>query len=82
MTVLTTVNINTMRGNLFSLIPIALAILTFAVKSIGADVIIRPEIFLVIHFFQAFAEVIVGSMVGVALLSSLVISKMLADGNE
>ena len=71
-----------MRGNLFSLIPIALAILTFAVKSIGADVIIRPEIFLVIHFFQAFAEVIVGSMVGVALLSSLVISKMLADGNE
>jgi dipeptide/tripeptide permease len=48
---------------------IAFAILTLAVKNIGSDIIIRPEIFLVIHFFQAFAEVIVGSMVVAFILS-------------
>ena len=118
MTSMTIVTINTMRGDLFGLIPIApeaamsmnplwcmvagpiiawffpalekrkinlttaskvalafvfttiaFAILTFAAKNIGADVIIRPEIFLVIHFFQAFAEVIVGSMVVAFILS-------------
>jgi amino acid/peptide:H+ symporter len=53
----------------FVLTAIAFAILTFAVKNIGADVIIRPEVFLVIHFFQAFAEVIVGSMVVAFILS-------------
>lgn len=47
----------------FVLTAIAFGILTLAVKTIGSDVIIRPEVFLVIHFFQAFAEVIVGSMV-------------------
>lgn len=53
----------------FSLTAIAFAILTFAAKNIGDDVVIRPEIFLVIHFFQAFAEVIVGSMVVAFILS-------------
>jgi amino acid/peptide:H+ symporter len=53
----------------FVLTAIAFGILTFAVKSIGSDVIIRPEIFLAIHFFQAFAEVIVGSMVVAFILS-------------
>ncbi len=53
----------------FVLTAIAFAILTFAVKNIGSDVTIRPEIFLVIHFFQAFAEVIVGSMVVAFILS-------------
>lgn len=53
----------------FVLTAIAFGILTFAVKSIGSDVIIRPEVFLVIHFFQAFAEVIVGSMVVAFILS-------------
>ncbi len=53
----------------FVLTAIAFGILTFAVKNIGADVIIRPEMFLVIHFFQAFAEVIVGSMVVAFILS-------------
>lgn len=53
----------------FILTAIAFGILTFAVKNIGADVIIRPETFLVIHFFQAFAEVIVGSMVVAFILS-------------
>ena len=53
----------------FVLTAIAFAILTFAVKNIGSDVIITPEIFLVIHFFQAFAEVIVGSMVVAFILS-------------
>ena len=53
----------------FVLTAIAFGILTLAVKSIGSDVIIRPEIFLVIHFFQAFAEVIVGSMVVAFILS-------------
>lgn len=47
----------------FVLTAIAFGILTLAVKNIGSDAIIRPEIFLLIHFFQAFAEVIVGSMV-------------------
>ncbi len=53
----------------FVLTAIAFAILTLAVKNIGPDVTIRPEIFLVIHFFQAFAEVIVGSMVVAFILS-------------
>lgn len=53
----------------FVLTAIAFAILTFAVKNIGEDIIIRPEVFLLIHFFQAFAEVIVGSMVIAFILS-------------
>lgn len=53
----------------FVLTAIAFGILTFSVKNIGSDVIIRPEIFLLIHFFQAFAEVIVGSMVVAFILS-------------
>lgn len=53
----------------FVLTAIAFGILTLAVKNIGTDVIIRPEIFLLIHFFQAFAEVIVGSMVVAFILS-------------
>jgi len=53
----------------FLLTAIAFGILTLAVKNIGNDVIIRPEVFLVIHFFQAFAEVIVGSMVVTFILS-------------
>jgi len=53
----------------FVLTAIAFGILTFAAKNIGSDVIIRPEIFLAIHFFQAFAEVIVGSMVVAFILS-------------
>lgn len=53
----------------FVLTAIAFGILTFAVKNIGSDVIIRPEIFFVIHFFQAFAEVIVGSLVVAFILS-------------
>lgn len=47
----------------FVLTAIAFLILTLAVKNIGSDIVIRPEVFLVIHFFQAFAEVIVGSLV-------------------
>ena len=53
----------------FILTAIAFGILAAAVLSIGADVIIRPEIFLAIHFFQAFAEVIVGSLVVAFILS-------------
>jgi len=53
----------------FVLTAIAFGILTFAVKNIGEDVVIRPEIFLVIHFFQAFAEVVVGSLVVSFILS-------------
>ncbi len=53
----------------FVLTAIAFAILTFAVKNIGPDVSVRPEIFLIVHFFQAFAEVIVGSMVVAFILS-------------
>jgi dipeptide/tripeptide permease len=53
----------------FVLTAISFGILTFAVKNVGVDAIIRPEVFLVIHFFQAFAEVIVGSMVVAFILS-------------
>ncbi|MGK0367448.1 MAG: dipeptide/tripeptide permease, partial [Thermoproteota archaeon] len=53
----------------FVLTAIAFGILTLAVKNIGSDVTLSPEIFLVIHFFQAFAEVIVGSMVIAFILS-------------
>lgn len=41
----------------------AFGTLTLAVMTVGSDVIIRPEVFLVIHFFLALGEVIVGSMV-------------------
>ncbi|MGF1703977.1 MFS transporter [Photobacterium makurazakiensis] len=56
-------------GFAFILTAIAFGILTVAVMSIGPDVIIRPEVFLAIHFFQALAEVIVGSMVVAFILS-------------
>ncbi len=53
----------------FILTAIAFGILTLAVKSVGSEVVIRPEVFFVIHFFQAFAEVIVGSLVVAFILS-------------
>ncbi|PSU36426.1 peptide MFS transporter [Photobacterium lutimaris] len=53
----------------FVLTAIAFGILTMAVYNIGENVIIRPEIFLAIHFFQALAEVIVGSLVVAFILS-------------
>lgn len=56
-------------GFAFILTAVAFGILTLAVKSVGSDVVIRPEVFLAIHAFQAFAEVIVGSMVVAFILS-------------
>ena len=56
-------------GFAFILTAIAFGILTLAVQNVGTDLIIRPEVFFVIHFFQAFAEVIVGSMVVAFILS-------------
>ncbi|SDJ43400.1 amino acid/peptide transporter (Peptide:H+ symporter) [Ferrimonas sediminum] len=56
-------------GFAFILTAIAFGILTLAVMTIGENVIIRPEVFLAIHFFQALAEVIVGSMVVAFILS-------------
>ena len=56
-------------GFAFILTAIAFGILTMAVMSVGENVIIRPEVFLLIHFFQAFAEVIVGSLVVAFILS-------------
>ncbi len=53
----------------FVLTAIAFGILTFAVTTVGEDVTIQPEIFFVIHFFQAIAEVIVGSLVVAFILS-------------
>ncbi|GLS92100.1 MFS transporter [Psychromonas marina] len=53
----------------FVLTAIAFGILTFFVSNVGADVAIRPEVFLAVHFFQALAEVIVGSMVVAFILS-------------
>jgi amino acid/peptide:H+ symporter len=56
-------------GFSFILTAIAFGILTMAVMGVGEDAIIRPEVFLLIHFFQAFAEVIVGSLVVAFILS-------------
>lgn len=56
-------------GFSFILTAIAFGILTMAVMQVGQDAIIRPEVFLLIHFFQAFAEVIVGSLVVAFILS-------------
>ncbi|MGF1876952.1 peptide MFS transporter [Photobacterium frigidiphilum] len=56
-------------GFAFILTAIAFGILTVAVMSVGPEAVIRPEVFLAIHFFQAFAEVIVGSMVVAFILS-------------
>ncbi|GAL03379.1 di-/tripeptide transporter [Photobacterium aphoticum] len=53
----------------FVLTAIAFGILTMAVKAIGTEVVIRPEVFLLIHFFQAIGEVIVGSLVVAFILS-------------
>lgn len=43
--------------------------MTAALLNIGEDVVLRPEVFLLVHFFQAFAEVIVGSLVVAYILS-------------
>jgi len=56
-------------GFAFILTAIAFGILTMAVMGVGENAIIRPEVFLLIHFFQAFAEVIVGSLVVAFILS-------------
>ncbi len=56
-------------GFAFILTAIAFGILTMAVLNVGEDAVIRPEVFMLIHFFQAFAEVIVGSMVVAFILS-------------
>ena len=56
-------------GIAFIFTAIAFGILTMAVMNVGEDVLIRPETFFVIHFFQAFAEVIVGSLVVAFILS-------------
>lgn len=53
----------------FVLTAIAFGILTAAVLTIGEEVVLRPEIFLAVHFFQSFAEVIVGAMVVAFILS-------------
>ena len=56
-------------GFAFVLTAIAFGILTMAVMGVGEDAVIRPEVFLAIHFFQALAEVIVGSLVVAFILS-------------
>ncbi|MBS9777413.1 MAG: MFS transporter [Gammaproteobacteria bacterium] len=50
-------------GFAFILTTCAFAYLTFVLKTVGDDLTLSPENFLVVHFFQAFAEVIVGSLV-------------------
>ncbi|MDO6618169.1 peptide MFS transporter [Pseudomonadota bacterium] len=53
----------------FVMTAIAFGILTYFISNIGPDVTIRPEVFFAVHFFQALAEVIVGSMVVAFILS-------------
>ncbi len=53
----------------FVLTVAAFGVLTMAVKGVNADMIISPDVFLVIHGFLAFGEVIVGSLVVAFILS-------------
>ena len=53
----------------FILTAAAFGVLTMAVKAVGSDIVIRPEVFFVVHGFLAFGEVIVGSMVVAFILS-------------
>ncbi|PJE79089.1 Dipeptide and tripeptide permease B [invertebrate metagenome] len=53
----------------FILTAAAFGILTVFAKSIAADAIISPNVFLIIHGFLAFGEVIVGSLVVAFILS-------------
>ncbi|ABQ13796.1 peptide MFS transporter [Dichelobacter nodosus] len=42
---------------------IAFAFLAFCLKNVSEDMTMRPEVFLIVHGFQAFGEVIIGSLV-------------------
>ena len=53
----------------FVLTAAAFGVLTMAVRGVGADVVIRPQVFFWIHAFLAFGEVIVGSLVVAFILS-------------
>ncbi len=53
----------------FVLTAAAFGVLTMAVRGVGADVVISPDVFFVIHAFLAFGEVIVGSLVVAFILS-------------
>lgn len=53
----------------FVLTTCAFGILTYFISNVGPNVAIRPEVFLAVHFFQAMAEVVVGSMVVAFILS-------------
>ncbi len=62
---------------------IAFGILTFAVMNVGSNAQIRPEVFFLVHFFQALSEVIVGSLVvAFAFVSSYIIKVMLNKAND
>ncbi|MFV0573895.1 MAG: peptide MFS transporter [Vibrio sp.] len=52
----------TKMGFAFICTAISFGILTFAVKHIAPNMVIRPEIFFVVHAFQALSEVIFGSL--------------------
>ena len=53
----------------FILTAAAFGVLTMAVRGVGEDVAISPNVFFVIHGFLAFGEVIVGSLVVAFILS-------------
>ena len=53
----------------FVLAAAAFAVLTLAVKGVDEDIVISPNVFLVIHAFLAFGEVIVGSLMVAFILS-------------
>ncbi|MBR9726922.1 peptide MFS transporter [Shewanella intestini] len=56
-------------GCAFVFTAISFGLLAFFMKNIGPSVSLTPEVFLLVHFFQAFAEVIVGSFVVAFILS-------------
>lgn len=53
----------------FILAAAAFGVLTMALKAVGEDAVISPNVFLIIHAFLAFGEVIVGSLVVAFILS-------------
>uniref|UniRef100_A0A5Q0TK55 Major facilitator superfamily transporter n=1 Tax=Vibrio algicola TaxID=2662262 RepID=A0A5Q0TK55_9VIBR len=56
-------------GFAFIMTTLAFGTLTFAAQSVGSDAVIVPEYFFLAHSFQAFSEVIVGSLAVAFILS-------------
>ncbi|MDC5706610.1 MFS transporter [Vibrio europaeus] len=56
-------------GGAFAFICVSFGILTIAMKTIDTSATLRPEVFFLVYFFKAIAEVLVGSVVVTFILS-------------